>query len=243
MSTCARLISPLHGFLYGWTLFPVIETGTIAAVAVGFCPFLQRPFADDFRGPLPVSRLHLEPLRAFSTAQLLAIGVIAFLTLSNTLGLRYGKLIQNVFTVAKTGALIALILLGIVLGRNPAALHANFSHSWRTRVLIPRQESASRPSGLVHRHLPEPDWDALFSADSWQHRFRCGRSEATRAQRHARHGHRHHRGDHALHSCQCRVSRDVSPACHSKCTLRSRGNCHANAIFPGSESRSWPPPS
>src|SRR5256885_7546200 len=111
--------SPLWGFLYGWTLFSVIETGTIAAVAVAFSRFtgVLWPAISEDRYLIAPMRLSGRYALSLSTAQFLAIGVIALLTFGNTLGLRYGKLIQNVFTVAKTGALGGLILLGILLGR------------------------------------------------------------------------------------------------------------------------------
>jgi basic amino acid/polyamine antiporter, APA family len=90
--------SPLWGFLYGWTLFSVIETGTIAAVAVAFARFsgVLWPVVCENRYLVPPVHLSTHYALSFSTAQFLAIGVIFFLTLSNTLGLRYGKLIQNV---------------------------------------------------------------------------------------------------------------------------------------------------
>jgi len=124
--------SPLWGFLYGWTLFSVIETGTIAAVSVAFARFtgvLWPAISEDryLVVPIPISSHYSLSL---STAQLLGMAVIGLLTFSNTLGLRYGKLIQNVFTVAKTGALAALIVLGIFVGRNAAAIHANLADPW-----------------------------------------------------------------------------------------------------------------
>src|SRR5689334_547407 len=107
--------SPLWGFLYGWTFFTVIQTGTIAAVAVAFARFLSIVFP-----PVSESRYLIEPIHlsqgyalSLSTAQLMAIGVIAVLTYTNSRGLEYGKLVQNLFTSAKTVALAALILAGI----------------------------------------------------------------------------------------------------------------------------------
>lgn len=161
--------SPLAGFLYGWTLFSVIETGTIAAVAVAFARFSGVLFPTISEEHYLLQPVHISSHYAISlsTAQLLAISVIAFLTLSNTLGLRYGKLIQNVFTVAKTGALSALILLGILVGRNSAALHANFSRPWHT----PGFDS---PAGIgvvavwgLFTAICLSQTGSLFSADSW----------------------------------------------------------------------------
>ena len=162
--------SPLWGFLYGWTLFSVIETGTIAAVAVACARFsgvLWPWIAEDkyLVGPIHVSTHYALSL---STAQLLAVGVIAVLTVTNTLGLRYGKLIQNVFTVAKTSALTGLIVLGILLGRNAAALHANFSNTWRPLGFDSPADGLGATTVLsLFVAICLSQTGSLFSADSW----------------------------------------------------------------------------
>jgi basic amino acid/polyamine antiporter, APA family len=162
--------SPLWGFLYGWTLFSVIETGTIAAVAVAFARFsgVLWPLISEGNYLIAPLRLSNHYALSLSTAQLLAISVIALLTFTNTLGLRYGKLIQNIFTVAKTGALAALILLGIFLGRNSAALQANFDSPWHP------SRSAALGTGLTTTTMfglfvaiGLSQTGALFAADSW----------------------------------------------------------------------------
>src|SRR5712692_10217322 len=100
--------SPLWGFLYGWTLFLVIQTGTIAAVAVGFSRFLGvlvpaiSPTAWIIKPIILSSKYAL----SLSWQQLIAILLIVFLTAAHTRGLRLGKLIQNIFTSAKTLALL-----------------------------------------------------------------------------------------------------------------------------------------
>ena len=96
--------SPLWGFFYGWTLFMVIQTGTIAAVAVGFARYtgyLMPWFAED---NYLIAPIHLSSGYAISlsTVQMLGIALIALLTWTNTRGLDWGKLIQNVFTTTKT---------------------------------------------------------------------------------------------------------------------------------------------
>src|SRR3989440_7515375 len=109
--------SPLWGFLYGWTLFLVIQTGTIAAVAVGFARYtgVLLPWVSE-------SNYLIAPIRfggyavSLSTAQLVGLALIGFLTFTNTRGLEVGKIIQNVFTTAKTGALIELIMLVLIVG-------------------------------------------------------------------------------------------------------------------------------
>jgi APA family basic amino acid/polyamine antiporter len=125
-------LGPLIGFLYGWTLFLVIQTGTIAAVAVAFARFLAVFFPsispDVFLPlgslPMPGGRIEL----GLSPQRLVAILVIALLTWVNMRGLREGKIIQNIFTIAKTGALAALIVLGLTIGRNLDAIQFNFSN-------------------------------------------------------------------------------------------------------------------
>src|SRR5438874_7629055 len=115
---------PLWGFLYGWTLFLVIQTGTIAAVAVAFARFLGvlTSSISPTQWVVPPINLSRNYAVSLSTQQLVAILVIVFLTILNTRGLRLGKLIQNVFTSAKTLSLLALIALGLFVGRNADAI-------------------------------------------------------------------------------------------------------------------------
>jgi len=120
---------PATGFLFGWSLLLVIQSGTIAAVAVAFANFTGVLLPQ-----ISASGYLIEPIRlggyavSLSTQQALAFAVILFLILLNLRGLELGKLIQNTFTFAKTGALIALILLGLLLGWNPAG--AASTSSW-----------------------------------------------------------------------------------------------------------------
>lgn len=127
--------SPLWGFLCGRTLFLVIQTGTIAAVAVGFAKYIGVlfPFVSESNYIIPPLRLGGSYAVSLSTAQLVGILMIALLTWMNTRGLRLGKWIQNVFTTAKTGALIALILLGLFVGYNADAVGENFGDLWTVR--------------------------------------------------------------------------------------------------------------
>jgi basic amino acid/polyamine antiporter, APA family len=118
---------PLFGFLYGWTLFLVIQTGTIAAVVVAFAKFIGIFFpwvsASRILIPFPMG-YHL------SSQHLIAILVIAILTGVNCRGLREGALVQNIFTLAKLGGLTILIVMGFALPGNPAAVKANFHSMW-----------------------------------------------------------------------------------------------------------------
>src|SRR5579864_1353922 len=131
--------SPLWGFLYGWTLCTVIQTGTIAAVAIAFARFTGILFPAISESNYLIAPIHISQGYAvsLSTAQLLAIILIAILTWTNSRGLQYGKIVQNVFTVGKTVALVALILIGITLGWNSSAVHENFSHARTARGVTP----------------------------------------------------------------------------------------------------------
>src|SRR3989454_119033 len=117
------------GFLFGWSLLFVVQTGTIAAVAVAFANFmgvLTRRVSDSIYIVPPI---HLGSYAiTLSTQQLVAILLILFLTFTNTRGLKTGKLIQNTFTFTKTAALIGLILVGLILGRNSGS--AAYASSW-----------------------------------------------------------------------------------------------------------------
>src|SRR3954454_3895625 len=127
--------SSLWGFLYGWTLFMVIQTGTIAAVAVGFARYtgyLFPWFAEDHYIIRPVN-ITAGYAVSLSTVQLLGIALVALLTWTNTRGLEWGKAIQNTFTTAKTGALLALIAAGLLFGWNQAAVGSNFGQLWTPR--------------------------------------------------------------------------------------------------------------
>jgi len=161
--------SPLWGFLYGWTLFTVIQTGTVAAVAVAFARFTGILFPAISETAYLIPPLHLSAGYAvsLSTAQLLGVVVIALLTWTNTLGIRYGKIVQNLFTIAKTGALVGLIILGIFVGRNAAALQANFTHFWSRTATTPISGMTALTSmGLLVAILVSQS-GSLFSADSW----------------------------------------------------------------------------
>ena len=168
--------SPLWGFLYGWTLFLVIQTGTIAAVAVGFARFLGvlvpsiSPTAWIVR---PIDLSHSYAL-SLSVQQLVGILLILFLTYLNTRGIRLGKLIQNTFTTAKTLSLVALILLGLFVGRNSQAIAANFHDLWtpqnpvtiQSDLGMPATSAAAGALGLLIAFCVA-QVGSLFSSDAW----------------------------------------------------------------------------
>jgi len=162
--------SPLWGFLYGWTLFTVIQTGTIAAVSLAFARFtgVLWPTISEEHYLIPPIRISTHYAISLSTAQLLALGIVVLLTFANTLGLTYGKVIQNIFTVAKTAALVGLIVAGIFVGRNAAALAENFGNFWHARGFVPLAShlDATTAFGLFVA-LCQSQSGSLFSADSW----------------------------------------------------------------------------
>lgn len=121
---------PAAGFLFGWSLLLVIQTGTIAAVAVAFARFMGVLAPQVSESKYIVAPVHLFGRYAISlsTAQLVAIILILLLTATNTRGLKTGKLIQNTFTLTKTAALIGLILVGLLLGWNSHS--AAYTSAW-----------------------------------------------------------------------------------------------------------------
>jgi basic amino acid/polyamine antiporter, APA family len=121
---------PAWGFLFGWSLLLVIQTGTIAAVAVAFANFVGVLWPGVSGGNYIVAprRLFGSYAVSLSTQQLVAVVMILFLTFTNTLGLKVGKWIQNVFTFTKTGALAALIILGLAFGTRGEG--AAFTSAW-----------------------------------------------------------------------------------------------------------------
>ncbi len=180
-------LGPLWGFLYGWTLFLVIQTGTIAAVAVAFGKFLGVFFPSVSTTHWLWHIAHVPPLRigpmvlgnmeiGVNTANLTGIAVVLFLAILNIFGVKLGALVQNVFTTAKALSLAALILLAFTVGRNAAAIAANFgagwSEFWRNAVwasLHPVQVGVGGPTVLVNLLviLAVVQVGSLFSADAW----------------------------------------------------------------------------
>jgi APA family basic amino acid/polyamine antiporter len=140
---------PLFGFLYGWTLFLVIQTGTVAAVAVAFAKFTGVFF------PGVSADIWLLPF--LNTQQALAIAVLILLTWVNTKGVRTGAAVQNVFTFAKTAALLGLIGFGFLMGRNEEAATRNFGDFWRNADW----------TWTTIRIVGVAMVGALFSADAW----------------------------------------------------------------------------
>jgi APA family basic amino acid/polyamine antiporter len=177
-------LGPLWGFLYGWTLFLVIQTGTIAAVAAAFGKFLGVFFPVISSNNWLWHIAHVPPLRVgpmvlgnmeigVNTANLTGIVVVVFLAVVNIFGVKLGALIQNVFTTAKALSLAGLILLAFTVGRNATAWQANFgAQFWRNAgwsSLHPVEVGVGGPMVLVNLLviLAVVQVGSLFSADAW----------------------------------------------------------------------------
>jgi APA family basic amino acid/polyamine antiporter len=169
--------SPLVGFLYGWTLFAVIQTGSLAAICIAFSRFLGVlvPSVSPTAWIIPPINLSSTYAISLSVQQLVAVAVILLLTYLNTRGLRLGKLIQNTFTIAKTLALVLLIFLGLFIARNSAVIAANFAHPWtpvdsaiiRPDVgFFPSMSAAMGPMGLLVA-IGVALVGAIAASDSW----------------------------------------------------------------------------
>ncbi len=169
--------SPFWGFLYGWTLFLVIQTGTIAAVAVAFARYLGvlvpaiSPTAW-IVAPVNISAGYAVSL---STQQLVGILMMAVLTYTNTRGLSVGRFIQDLFTSTKVLALGVLILVGIAVGANSGAIHANFAAPWTPAGVAPITpdvafiSATSAAAGLFGLLVAfcVAQVGSLFSSDAW----------------------------------------------------------------------------
>jgi len=162
--------SPIWGFLYGWTLLTVIQTGTIAAVAIAFARFSSVLFPVISEDHYLISPIRFLSGYAFSlsTAQALALGVILLIAAINSYGVQWGKLIQNVFTLAKLTGIVALLALGMfAFIRNPSVLYSNFSHAWTPLNLTAiGNVDATTAFGMLIA-LCVSQTGSLFSADSW----------------------------------------------------------------------------
>ena len=179
-------LGPLWGFLYGWTLFLVIQTGTIAAVGVAFGKFLGVFFpavsATNWlwhigRVPaIPVGPMVLGNMDiGLNTANLAAIVIITLLTLLNTFGVKLGSSVQNVFTSAKVLALMGVVLVGLV-AKNAAAIAANFGAGWHNfwagagwHTSHAVQVGVGGPTAFVGllTVVAVVQVGSLFSADAW----------------------------------------------------------------------------
>ena len=177
-------LGPIWGFLYGWTLFLVIQTGTIAAVGVAFGKFLG-VFVPSISSthwilhlwkvpPIPIGPMVLGNMDVgINTQNLMAILLVIFLSVVNIFGVKTGAAIQNAFTAAKVSALLGLAACGVAIGRNPQAIAANFGanfwHNAAWSVQHAVQVGVGGPIVMVGTLtiIAVAQVGSLFSADAW----------------------------------------------------------------------------
>lgn len=159
---------PMSGFLYGWTLFTVIQTGTIAAVAMAFAKFTSVliPAVGESHELLAIGGLSV------NAAQLLAIASILALTALNAGGVRMGSLIQNLFTSTKVIAVVGLAVVGLILGVGSDAFTANMAAFWSTSITLPESGTVlptllSQPILILLPALATAMVGSIFSSDAW----------------------------------------------------------------------------
>jgi APA family basic amino acid/polyamine antiporter len=179
-------LGSIWGFLYGWTLFLVIQTGTIAAVGVAFGKFLGVFFPSVSAahwlwhighvpawkvGPMVLGNMDI----GLNTANLAAIAIITLLTLSNTRGVKLGAAVQNVFTSAKVLALLGIVVVGLV-AKNAVAMVANFGagvHSFWVNAGLHTQHAVQVGVGGpveyvgIFTVIAVVQVGSLFSSDAW----------------------------------------------------------------------------
>jgi APA family basic amino acid/polyamine antiporter len=151
--------NPLAGFLYGWTFFTVIQTGTIAAVGMAFAKFagVLVPWFSESNVLLNLGFLKI------NTVHLLAIASIVILTINNLMGIRNGKWVQNIFTFLKVALLIGFIVLGLFFAKNLDAIQLNKSYFWQ-----PVAMDGSILSGwALIAAIGVAMVGSLFSSDAW----------------------------------------------------------------------------
>lgn len=158
--------SPLLGFLYGWSFFTVIQTGTIAAVAVAFANYTAYLVPGLDQRILAIGSFTLDG------RSLLALASVALLTYINTRGVKEGKFIQTVFTSVKLLSLFGLIVLGVVLAARGGIWHANWTNAWTMRHWSGTNNGTSGTWGGVAYvatlgFISASMVGSLFSSDAW----------------------------------------------------------------------------
>jgi APA family basic amino acid/polyamine antiporter len=161
-----RAYGKMASFLYGWTVFSVIQTGVIAAVAVAFAKYTAVFFA-----VLNNVIFELGTFSKITYAQLVSIGSIVILTILNTGGIQNGKWMQLIFTSAKLLALFALIILGLIVGLKSNTFSENFQHMWDAKQTIAgknnRIEIIPLTGFALVGALGATIINSLFSSDAW----------------------------------------------------------------------------
>ena len=151
------------GFLYGWGMFTVIQTGTIAAVAVAFGKFTAY-LVPSLNDAAPIFQSGDFKI---TWIQILAIFVILFLTFVNTKGVQFGKILQNVFTSSKIIALLGLIILGFIL-INQSNWSSNMSFGWDAFQNMKKTEWKSISGATLVGGIAAAMVGSVFSSVAWE---------------------------------------------------------------------------
>jgi APA family basic amino acid/polyamine antiporter len=157
--------NPLLGFLYGWSFFSVIQTGTIAAVGVAFSKFAGYFFPSlemtDANILLQIGFLKIYP------AQLVSIAIIVLLTYINTKGVQGGKLIQTTFTVTKLASLFGLIGFGFLLASKSSIWNANWENAWSMQTIASDNSTTPIFGVAILGAIAASMVGSIFSSDAW----------------------------------------------------------------------------
>jgi APA family basic amino acid/polyamine antiporter len=162
----------LIAFLYGWSFFAVIQTGTIAAVGVAFSKFtaylIPAVSEDNILYKLQWGGETGGPVHRFtiSAAQLVSIVIILLLTFINTKGIKSGKIVQNTFTITKLLSLFGLIIFGFVALKGDI-WHANWSNAWDMHKLLPNGSFGSLTMAAALGAIAASMVGSIFSSDAW----------------------------------------------------------------------------
>jgi len=157
--------NPLLGFLYGWSFFSVIQTGTIAAVGVAFSKFAGYFFPSlemtDANILLQMGFLKIYP------AQILSIAIIIFLTYINTKGVQGGKMIQSTFTITKLASLFGLIGFGFLLASKASIWDANWANAWEMKTIASDNSTTPIFGVAILGAIAASMVGSIFSSDAW----------------------------------------------------------------------------
>jgi APA family basic amino acid/polyamine antiporter len=157
--------NPLLGFLYGWSFFSVIQTGTIAAVGVAFSKFAGYFFPalemTDANILIQMGFLKIYP------AQLLSIAIIILLTYINTKGVQGGKMIQSTFTITKLASLFGLIGFGFLLASKASVWDANWANAWEMKTIAADNSTTPIFGVAILGAIAASMVGSIFSSDAW----------------------------------------------------------------------------
>ncbi|MBI4649049.1 MAG: amino acid permease, partial [Bacteroidia bacterium] len=162
--------NPMFGFLYGWTTFTVIQSGSIAAVAMAFAKFLGVliPWCSEQNVWLEIGNIK------FNNAQIVAIVMIVFLSWINSNGIKLGKYIQNIFTNIKLLVLLIFIIIGFLFAKNYDIIKINLSIFWDAQQVVGWEPQNFSFSGIINltgfallAAIGTAMVGSLFAADAW----------------------------------------------------------------------------